>query len=101
MNILVVGGGIAGITAAYVLSRGHSVTLLERNGYVGGHTNTRTVCDPLMPELPVDTGFIVCNARNYPNFYRFLDQLGVERQDSDMSFGYFCEKTGLQYVGPL
>lgn len=100
MNILVVGGGIAGITAAYVLSRGHSVTLLERNGYVGGHTNTRTVCDPLMPELPVDTGFIVCNARNYPNFYRFLDQLGVERQDSDMSFGYFCEKTGLQYVGP-
>lgn len=100
MNILVVGGGIAGITAAYVLSRGHSVTLLERNGYVGGHTNTRTVPDPLTPELPVDTGFIVCNARNYPNFYRFLDQLGVERQDSDMSFGYCCEKTGLQYVGP-
>ena len=100
MNILVVGGGVAGITAAYVLSRAHSVTLLERNGYVGGHTNTRSVSDPLTPELPVDTGFIVCNARNYPHFYRFLDQLGVERQDSDMSFGYSCEKTGLQYVGP-
>jgi predicted NAD/FAD-binding protein len=100
LRVLVVGGGIAGITAAYVVSRAHDVTLLERNSYVGGHTNTRIVRDPLIADLPVDTGFIVCNARNYPNFYRFLDQLGVKRQDSDMSFGYSCEKTGLQYMGP-
>lgn len=100
MRILVIGGGVAGITAAYVLSREHVVTVVERNGYVGGHTNTRIVSDPLSPSLPVDTGFIVCNSRNYPNFYRFLDQLGVERQDSDMSFGFSCERTGLQYMGP-
>ena len=100
MKILVIGGGVAGITAAYVLSREHNVTLLEREGYIGGHTNTRTVEDPINPELPVDTGFIVCNSRNYPNFYRFLDQLNIKRQDSDMSFGFFCEKTGLQYMGP-
>jgi predicted NAD/FAD-binding protein len=100
VKILVVGGGVAGITAAHVLSRQHAVTLVERNGYVGGHTNTRIVNDPLTADLPVDTGFIVCNARNYPNFYRFLDQLGIERQDSDMSFGFFCERTGLQYMGP-
>ncbi len=99
-NILVVGGGISGITAAYVLSRRHNVTLLERNGYLGGHTNTRVVEDPINPELPVDTGFIVCNPRNYTNFYKFLDQLGVARQDSDMSFGFSCERTGLQYMGP-
>jgi predicted NAD/FAD-binding protein len=100
VKILVVGGGVAGITAAYVLSRQHAVTLVERNSYVGGHTNTRVVQDPSNAELSVDTGFIVCNSRNYPNFYRFLDQLGVKRQDSDMSFGFSCEKTGLQYMGP-
>lgn len=100
LRVLVVGGGVAGITAAYVLSRRHHVTLLERNDYLGGHTNTRVVKDPLNPELPVDTGFIVCNPRNYPNFYRFLDQLGLRRQDSDMSFGFSCERTGLQYLGP-
>jgi predicted NAD/FAD-binding protein len=99
-KILVVGGGIAGITAAYVLSRAHNVTLLERNEYLGGHTNTRVVHDPINPELPVDTGFIVCNPRNYPNFYNFLAQLGITRQDSDMSFGFSCERTGLQYMGP-
>jgi predicted NAD/FAD-binding protein len=100
VKILVVGGGVAGITAAYVLSRSHTVTLIERNPYIGGHTNTRIVRDPIQPELAVDTGFIVCNAVNYPNFYRFLDQLGIERQDSDMSFGFSCERTGLQYMGP-
>lgn len=100
LNILVVGGGIAGITAAHVLSRKHTVTLLERNNYVGGHTNTRTVEDPLNPQLQVDTGFIVCNPRNYTNFYKFLGQLDVKLQPSDMSFGFFCEKSGLQYMGP-
>ncbi len=99
-KVLVVGGGVAGITAAYVLSRRHAVTLLEKNNYLGGHTNTRTVSDPKVPELAVDTGFIVCNPRNYTNFYKFLDQLGIARQDSDMSFGFSCERTGLQYMGP-
>ncbi len=100
LRIVVVGGGIAGITAAYLLSRQHDVTLLEQNSYLGGHTNTRLVNDPKNPELAVDTGFIVCNPRNYPNFYTFLDQLGIKRQDSDMSFGFSCEQTGLQYMGP-
>ncbi len=100
LNILVVGGGVAGITAAYVLSKQHNVTLLEKNDYVGGHTNTRTVSDPLNPELQVDTGFIVCNPRNYTNFYKFLDQLDVKLQHSDMSFGFSCERSGLQYMGP-
>ena len=100
MKIVVIGGGIAGITAAYVLAREHEVVLIEKNNYVGGHTNTRVVKDPLNERLAVDTGFIVCNSRNYPNFYRFLDQLGIARQDSDMSFGFSCERTGLQYMGP-
>lgn len=100
LKIAVVGGGISGITAAHVLSRSHDVTLIERNQYLGGHTNTRVVSDPRNPELAVDTGFIVCNRRNYPSFYKLLAELGVSLQDSDMSFGYVCEDSGLQYMGP-
>jgi len=99
-RIAVVGGGIAGITAAYLLGKRHEVTLFERNNYVGGHTNTIMVDDGSGRELPVDTGFIVCNAKTYPLFYRLLAEWGVSLRDSDMSFGYFCERTALGYVGP-
>lgn len=99
LNIAVVGGGIAGITAAYLLSKKHTVTLFERNQYVGGHTNTISV-----PEddhvLPVDTGFIVCNPKTYPTFYRLLAEWGVSLRDSDMSFGFQCDQTGVGYAGP-
>jgi uncharacterized protein len=100
LRIAVVGGGIAGITAAYLLAKRHQVTLFERNNYVGGHTNTITVNDGAGGEVPVDTGFIVCNPKTYPLFYRLLGEWGVSLRDSDMSFGYFCECTGLGYVGP-
>lgn len=100
LRIAVVGGGVAGITAAYLLAKRHQVTLFERNNYVGGHTNTIMVKDGSGGELPVDTGFIVCNPRTYPHFYRLLAEWGVSLRDSDMSFGYFCERTGLGYVGP-
>lgn len=96
----VVGGGVAGITAAYLLSQKFAVTVFERNEYLGGHTNTRVIEDGPDAGTPVDTGFIVCNPTNYPRFYRFLDRLGVPRRDSDMSFGYYAEESGLCYVGP-
>jgi predicted NAD/FAD-binding protein len=99
-DVLVVGGGISGITVAYVLSKAYNVTLAEKNDYLGGHTNTRIVNDPQVGELPIDTGFIVCNSRNYPNFYNFLDQLGVSRQPSDMSFGFYCPLNHFCYLGP-
>jgi len=100
MKIAVVGGGIAGITAAHCLSKNHEVTLFERNDYLGGHTNTRVVLDERGREIPVDTGFIVCNPKNYPNFYKLLAALGVKLQPSDMSFGFTCERSKLCYVGP-
>ena len=100
MKIAVVGGGIAGITAAHVLGKSHDVTLFEKNSYVGGHTNTQIVRDERGIDVPVDTGFIVCNPKNYPNFYRLLDELRVTRQPSDMSFGFVCERSKTCYVGP-
>jgi predicted NAD/FAD-binding protein len=99
LNIAVIGGGIAGIAAAYLLSKKHTVTLFERNDYVGGHTNTIAVSEDDRV-LPVDTGFIVCNPKTYPTFYRLLSEWGVSLRDSDMSFGFHCDQTGVGYAGP-
>ena len=99
MKIAVIGGGVAGIAASWLLSKQHDVTLFERDDRIGGHTNTILV-DEGGVQVPVDTGFIVCNKRNYPVFYGLLDEWGVPRRDSDMSFGFSCEQSGLGYVGP-
>ena len=98
-NIAVVGSGVAGLTTAYFLSRYHQVTLYERNSYLGGHTNTIEIPDGPDAGTPVDTGFIVMNHRNYPVLTRLFDRLHVPLRDSDMSFGYRCEVTGLAYAG--
>jgi len=99
VKIGVIGAGVAGMTAAYLLGKRHEVTLIERNDYIGGHTNTIIVQEEGRG-LPVDTGFIVCNPRTYPFFYRLLGEWGVSLRDSDMSFGFCCERSGLGYVGP-
>jgi predicted NAD/FAD-binding protein len=99
-RIAIIGAGVAGITAAWLIGKRHDVTLIERNDYVGGHTNTIDVRDPSGKLLPVDTGFIVCNPVTYPHFYRLMAEWGVTLRDSDMSFGYCCESSGLGYVGP-
>lgn len=98
-NIAIVGGGVAGVTAAHILQRSHQVTLFEKNDYIGGHTNTVEIADGPDAGTAVDTGFIVCNDRTYPLFYQFLDQLGVSRQLSDMSFGFYDASDGFYYAG--
>ena len=98
LNIAVVGGGVAGITAAYQLQKANRVTLFEANDYVGGHTNTLVIPDGPDAGTPVDTGFIVLNDRTYPVLNRFFDRLHVAIRKSDMSFSYFSEKTGFQYA---
>ena len=98
MRIAVIGAGISGITAAYLLQRKHRVTLFEKNEYFGGHTNTITI--PAGPDAgtPVDTGFIVLNLRTYPNFIQFLKQLSVATERTNMSFSYYDPQTGLSYA---
>jgi len=99
LNIAVVGTGVAGLTAAWLLARRHDVTLFEKNDYPGGHTHTIVVPGGPDAGTPVDTGFIVMNHRNYPLFTRLLEQLRVPLRDSDMSFGFHDRETGLQYAG--
>ncbi len=98
LRIAVVGAGVAGIVAAYLLSRRHDVTLYERNDYIGGHTNTIAVPDGKGGSMPVDTGFIVFNDRTYPLFTRFLDQLDVKAGKTDMSFSYSERRGSLEYA---
>lgn len=97
-KIAVVGAGVAGIVTAHILQRRHDVCLYEKNDYVGGHTHTIVIDKGADQGTPVDTGFIVFNEKTYPNFLRFLAQLGVEKQKSSMSFSYYDQRTGLAYA---
>ncbi len=97
-SIGVVGGGIAGLGAAWLLDRRYRVTLLERNGYVGGHSNTLMVEDP-RGAFPVDTGFMVFNDRNYPNLVKLFQHLGVASYPTCMSFAASLDGGGLEYAG--
>lgn len=94
-----IGAGVAGIVTSYLLSRKHDVTLIEANKYIGGHTNTIDTEDENGTPLRVDTGFIVLNDKTYPNLHKFLQNIEVPVRYSDMSFGYECRETGLQYSG--
>jgi predicted NAD/FAD-binding protein len=98
MRIAIIGGGISGLTAGFHLHRDHEIVLFEGNDYIGGHTNTVDVTTD-SGAYSVDTGFIVFNDRTYPNFRGMIEQLGVEYQETKMSFSVSCEKTGLEYAG--
>lgn len=98
MKIAIVGTGISGMVAAYLLHRDHEITVFEAADYIGGHTNTIDV-GVAGQTYSVDTGFIVFNDWTYPNFMKLLGRLGVETQASDMSFSVKCERTGLEYNG--
>jgi predicted NAD/FAD-binding protein len=98
MKIAIVGSGIAGLASAYLLAKGHEVTVFEANDYIGGHTHTVTVDDEGAP-LHIDTGFIVFNEWTYPNFIRLLEKLGVDSKPSRMGFSVCCETDGIEYSG--
>jgi predicted NAD/FAD-binding protein len=98
MKIAIIGTGISGMVATYLLSEEHDITVFEANDYVGGHTNTVTV-NPEEGTYAVDTGFIIFNERTYPNFTTLPRRLSVATQPSTMSFSVKCEQSGLEYSG--
>jgi predicted NAD/FAD-binding protein len=98
MRLAVVGTGISGLVASYLLSREHELTIFEAAGHVGGHTNTLAV-ERFGRRYAIDTGFIVFNERTYPNFIRLLAELGVASHPTTMSFSVRCERSGLEYNG--
>jgi len=97
-RIAVIGAGVSGLTAAWLLSEKHDVQLFEAGDYAGGHTNTEQV-EAGGRVWPVNTGFIVFNDWTYPNFIKLMDRLGVKSEVSNMSFSVDCHVSGLQYNG--
>ncbi|MFE3830328.1 NAD(P)/FAD-dependent oxidoreductase [Streptomyces sp. NPDC059092] len=95
----VVGGGVAGLTAAYVLRDAHEVSLYEADDRLGGHAHTHDVPSADGRVHHVDSGFIVHNDRTYPNLLRLFGELGVETQESEMSMSVRCDGCGLEYAG--
>ncbi|MCI5048798.1 MAG: FAD-dependent oxidoreductase [Rickettsiales bacterium] len=96
MKIAIIGSGISGLGAAYLLHQEHDITLYEKNNYLGGHSRTieaQTADGP----IPVDTGFIVFNYRNYPNLTGLFKQIDVPVAISDMSFAASIDDGWMEY----
>ncbi len=96
LRIAVVGSGISGLSAAWLLAQGHEVTIYEKDARLGGHSHT---FDARVDgqTIPVDTGFIVYNERTYPNLTAFFRHLDVSTSASDMSFGVSLDSGAFEY----
>ncbi|MDX1619684.1 MAG: FAD-dependent oxidoreductase [Nitriliruptorales bacterium] len=120
MRVAVVGTGIAGLVAAWLLDRQHEVHVFEQRDRLGGHTHTMSVgggrartspanrlqdaapgSRPGQAGLAVDTGFIVYNEPTYPGLTRLFDELQVETEPSDMSWAVSCRRCDLEYAGSV
>lgn len=97
-SIAVVGSGISGLAAAWLLSKNHAVTLFECDGRLGGHSNTVDVMTP-DGSVAVDTGFIVYNMASYPNLIALFEHLDVPTVATDMGFAVSLADGGYEYSG--
>jgi len=98
LNIAIIGTGIAGMSAAWLLSQRHKVSVYERDSRIGGHSNTVDATDR-NGSIPVDTGFIVYNEANYPNLVALFEHLDVPTKPSEMSFAASIDAGALEYSG--
>lgn len=98
MRIAIIGSGVSGLTAAYLLHKEHDISVFESDSRIGGHTATIDVKHQGR-DYSIDTGFIVFNDWTYPNFIKLMTELGVASQPTEMSFSVSCDMTGLEYSG--
>jgi uncharacterized protein len=98
-SVAVIGAGVSGLTAAYLLSRTHDVTLFEAEDRLGGHAHTHDVMDSDGRQHPVDSGFIVHNDVTYPLLRKLFGELGIKVQPAEMSMSVRCGGCGLEYAG--
>ena len=98
MRVAIVGGGISGLSCAWMLHSECDITVFEADDRIGGHSNT--VSFPFeCQQLAIDTGFIVYNDRNYPLFSELLDELQVHGRKTAMSFAVRCDRSSIEYCG--
>lgn len=97
--VAVIGSGVSGLTAAYLLQRRYDVTLYEADDRLGGHAHTHDLVGSRGRALAIDSGFIVHNRQTYPHLIRLFAELGVATQESEMSMSIQCAGCGLEYAG--
>lgn len=98
MNLAIIGSGISGLAAAWLLARRHNVTLFEADGRLGGHTCTVNVREG-QRTLPLDIGFMVFNHHTYPNLTRLFTNLSIPTHPAEMSLSVSCRSCQLEYSG--
>ena len=98
-SVAVIGSGISGLTAAYLLSRTHEVCLFEADSRAGGHAHTHTLMGNDNAAIKVDSGFIVHNDKTYPWLRKLFAELAVEVNPTEMSMSIHCEGCGLEFAG--
>ena len=98
MKIAIIGSGISGLTASYLLYKDHDITVYEANDYIGGHTHTHEI-NQNNNSWQVDSGFIVYNEKTYPNFIKLLERLNVKAQKTSMGFSVKAPSKNLEYSG--
>jgi predicted NAD/FAD-binding protein len=97
-RIAVVGSGVSGLSAAWLLAKAHHVTLFEAENRFGGHAHTEQF-GAAFSKVPVDVGFIVFNAKTYPNFVELLKVLDVEAYETEMGFSVSMQNGAVEYSG--
>lgn len=98
-SVAVIGSGVSGLTAAYLLRHTHDVTLFEADNRLGGHAHTHSLNASDGSSHAVDSGFIVHNDRTYPWLRKLFAELEVEVRPAEMSMSVRCEGCGLEYAG--
>lgn len=102
LKIAIIGSGISGLSAAWLLNQGHAITVFEKDGRLGGHSNTvdAVIDGPKgRQSIPVDTGFIVYNERTYPNLTALFKNLDIATEESVMSFSASMNAGRFEYSG--
>ena len=94
LNIAVVGSGVSGLSAAWLLAKSHHVTVFEADQRLGGHAHTEMV-----GKVPIDVGFIVFNEKTYPNFTAMLNHLKVATDETEMGFSVSLNSGKIEYAG--
>ena len=95
-KLVIIGSGISGLASAYFLRNKFEITIIEQNDYLGGHTHTHFLKDE---KTYFDSGFIVFNNKNYPNFLNLINKINVQYQKSNMSFSVTNKKENYEWAG--